>query len=60
LFATQYNGYLVLLGVIIAMTLLSIMAIYLGKYISEKFESKTITVVAGILFIVIGISFFLI
>ncbi len=60
LFATQYNGYLVLLGVMIALTLLSIMAIYLGKYISERFESKTISVAAGILFIIIGISFFLV
>ena len=59
LFATQYNGYLVLLGVMIALTLLSLMAIYLGKYISTKIESKTISVIAGILFIIIGISFFL-
>jgi putative Ca2+/H+ antiporter (TMEM165/GDT1 family) len=59
LFATQYNGYLVLLGVMISLTLLSLMAIYLGKYISEKFESKTITHISGILFIVIGVIFFI-
>lgn len=58
LFATQYNGYLVLLGVMISLTLLSLMAIYLGKYISEKFESRMITIVSGISFIVIGVMFF--
>ena len=58
LFATQYNGYLVLAGVMIALTLLSIMAIYLGKYIGEKFESRTISVISGILFIAIGVMFF--
>lgn len=58
LFATQYNGYLVLLGVMISLTVLSLMAIYLGKYISDKIESKTISVIAGILFIIIGITFF--
>jgi putative Ca2+/H+ antiporter (TMEM165/GDT1 family) len=59
LFATQYNGYFVLVGVMIALTLLSLLAIYLGKYISEKVESKTITVISGILFILIGVIFIL-
>jgi putative Ca2+/H+ antiporter (TMEM165/GDT1 family) len=59
LFATKYNGLLVLIGVMIALTLLSIMAIYLGKVISSKIERKRITKIAGILFILLGISFFL-
>ena len=59
LFATKYNGLMVLIGVIIALSLLSVMAIYLGKFISNKVNRETITKIAGILFIVIGISFFL-
>ena len=59
LFATKYNGLMVLIGVIIALSLLSITAIYLGKFISNKLNGETITKIAGILFIVMGISFFL-
>ena len=50
---------MVLMGVMIALTLLSIMAIYLGKFISSKIEEKTITRIAGHLFIIIGISLLL-
>ena len=56
LFATVYNGYLVLIGVLIALSILSIMAIYLGKYISDKFDNEVISKVAGVIFIIIGIS----
>ncbi len=59
LFATRYDGFLVLIGVMIALTLLSILGIYLGKIISDKIDRKIITKVASILFIVIGISFFI-
>ncbi len=59
LFATTYNGLMVLTGVMVALTLLSIVAIYLGKFISSKIDEKTITRIAGVLFIVIGVSFFL-
>ena len=50
---------MVLIGVMTALTLLSVMVIHLGKFISSKIEEKTITKIAGILFILIGISFFL-
>jgi len=59
LFATQYSSLMVLLGAMTALTLLSIMAIYLGKFISNKVDTKVITKIAGIVFIVVGISFFL-
>lgn len=59
LFATKYNGLLVLTGVMMALILSSIMAIYLGKFISRKMEDRTITKIAGILFILMGISFFI-
>ena len=59
LFATQYNGLMVLIGVMTALFLLSVVAIYLGKFVSSRIEEKTITKIAGILFILIGMSFFL-
>jgi len=55
LFATQYNFWMVLTGVMIALTLLSIMAIYLGKFISSKVDKKVITRIAGTAFILMGI-----
>jgi putative Ca2+/H+ antiporter (TMEM165/GDT1 family) len=58
LFATQYNGILVLAGVLVALALLSIMAIYLGKIISDKIDNILISKVAGIVFIIIGLTFF--
>jgi putative Ca2+/H+ antiporter (TMEM165/GDT1 family) len=51
---------MVLLGTMTALFMLSLMAIYLGKFIAKKINKKTITKVAGIAFIVIGISFFFI
>jgi len=59
LFATQYNVLMVLIGAMAALTLLSIMAIYLGKLISNKVDKKVIAKIAGIVFITMGISFFL-
>ena len=59
LFATQYNGVLVLAGVLIALALLSIMAIYLGKILSDKIDNKWISKLAGVVFIIIGFTFFI-
>lgn len=55
LFAAQYNSLLVLTGVMTALTLLSILAIYLGKLISAKISQNTISKIAGIVFILLGI-----
>jgi putative Ca2+/H+ antiporter (TMEM165/GDT1 family) len=57
LFATRYNGLMVLIGVIMALTLLSIMAIYLGRFLSTKVRGDHITKVSGMVFILIGMSF---
>lgn len=57
LFATKYDPWLVLIGVMIALMILSIMAIYLGKFISGRIDRKVITKVAGAVFIIVGISF---
>ena len=58
LFATKYSGLMVLIGVIMALSLLSIIAIYSGKFISDKVNSKTLAKIAGISFILLGIAFF--
>nr|CBH37527.1 conserved hypothetical membrane protein, UPF0016 family [uncultured archaeon] len=59
LFATQYNGLMVLTGVIIALSLLSVIAIYSGKFISDKVTRETLTKLTGFLFISMGVLFFL-
>ena len=58
-FVMKYNALMVLIGTMTALTLLSVMAIYLGKFISQKVDKKVMTKIAGIVFIVTGISFFL-
>ncbi len=57
LFAVEYNPWMVLIGVMTALTLLSIMAIYLGKFISGRIDRRLITRIAGAVFIIIGLSF---
>jgi len=60
LFATKYDTVLVLAGVITALTLLSTAAVYLGKALAEKIDKKKLTTAAGILFILMGLAFFII
>jgi putative Ca2+/H+ antiporter (TMEM165/GDT1 family) len=42
-----------------ALGLLSIIAIYSGKFISDKVNKETITKIAGLSFILMGVAFFL-
>jgi putative Ca2+/H+ antiporter (TMEM165/GDT1 family) len=60
LFATRYNSLMVLIGVLIVLSLLSIIAIYLGKFISDKVTRETLTKLTGFLFISMGVLFFLV
>lgn len=59
LFAAKYSPLEVFLGVIGALAFLSLLAIYLGKLISEKIDRKTMARIGGIVFIILGLSFFL-
>lgn len=59
LFATKYNALLVLIGTLTALTLLSIIAIYSGKFILSRIDRRVITKIAGSLFILLGILSFL-
>lgn len=54
LFGSLYNFWFVLFGVMLALSLLTIMAIYLGKYLLKKFDKDLIEKIANWLFVVIG------
>lgn len=59
LFATRYNDLMVLIGVMMALGLLSIIAIYSGKFISDKLNRDTLAKIAGLSFILMGVASFL-
>ena len=59
LFAAQYDPLMVLLGTMVALILVSAMAIYLGRLISDRIDRRLMTKIAGVVFVLIGISFFL-
>lgn len=59
LFAIKFNPVLVFAGTLCSLTILSLMAIFFGKIIAEKLNQKIINIVAGILFIILGIIFFI-
>lgn len=59
LFAAEFNPFLVLLGVIAALAILSAIAVYLGISVMAKMNKRAISIAAGALFIAIGVwSFF--
>lgn len=60
LFAAKYNPVLIFVAVMSAMTLLSLIAIYIGKFFLKKIDKKVISKISGILFILVGLSTFLI
>ena len=57
LFATEYDTLLVLAGVMIALFILTLMAIFLGRYLSRRIDRKLMSRVAGGIFLLIGFSF---
>jgi putative Ca2+/H+ antiporter (TMEM165/GDT1 family) len=58
LFAVKFNPLLVFIGVMLALSLLSITALYLGKFITKKLNKRAISLGAGIIFITVGIICF--
>jgi putative Ca2+/H+ antiporter (TMEM165/GDT1 family) len=58
LFATKYNAVMVFVGTILALSILSILAVYFGKIIAERINKKIITKIAAVVFIIMGILFF--
>ena len=59
IFATQYNGLFVFIGTMAALTILSLIAIFFGKIISKRVNKKIVNKIAGIVFIILGITFIL-
>ena len=59
LFAAKYNAVMVFIGVIAALTLLSVLAVYLGRFISLKVNRRLVSRIAGAVFIVLGVMAFL-
>jgi len=59
LFAAEYDPRAVFIGVMTALALLSTMAIYVGRFLSGRIERGQITKIAGVAFILIGLSFIL-
>lgn len=60
LFATRYNAWMVLIGAVTALAILSAMAVYLGKFVSDRVDKRIISKIAGAVFVLMGLSFFLI
>ncbi len=60
LFAIQYQPILVLIGTMCALSILSIIAIFFGKFIATRLDKKLINKIAGGLFVILGIIFFII
>lgn len=59
LFATQYNAVFVFIGTILALSILSLMAIFCGKILCERLNQKLLKKIAGVVFIIIGITCFI-
>jgi Ca2+/H+ antiporter, TMEM165/GDT1 family len=59
LFATQYNVWFVLLGTMLSLSLLSLLAIFFGKILNKKLNQKLLKKIAGVVFIILGITCFL-
>ncbi len=59
LFAARYNWVLVFISIIMALGLISTLTIYLGKFLFKKLKGNTLKKASGIVFIVIGVTFFL-
>lgn len=55
LLATQYSPPLVFLGTMLALGLLSIIAVYFGKFISKKFEKDLVNKISAVIFLLIGL-----
>lgn len=56
LFATEYDPVMVFIGVMSALFILSTMAIYLGRFVSERVDKRKVSRIAGTVFLIIGLA----
>ncbi len=59
LFAMQYNMFFVLIGTMLALSILSVIAIFFGKILSERLNQKLIKKLTGVVFIILGVTCFI-
>jgi len=59
LFATEYNAFFVFMGTMLALSILSLMAIFFGKIISARINQKLMKKIAGVVFIILGLASFI-
>jgi len=59
LFATQYNALFVLIGTMLALSILSLMAIFFGKVLSIRLNQRLMKKIAGVVFIILGLICFI-
>ena len=57
LFAIQYDAIYVFIGTMTALLILTIIALFFGKIISTRIDKKIINKIAGLIFLILGISF---
>lgn len=57
LFATKYPPFLVLAGTLAALFLLSVMAIYAGKFLLKSVNKRLLHLFSGVAFLLLGIVF---
>ncbi len=58
LFATKYNPWLVLISTVAGISLVTALAIFIGKNINKYFKPKMVNLAAGLIFIIVGIVSF--
>jgi putative Ca2+/H+ antiporter (TMEM165/GDT1 family) len=56
-FITAFLAIFVFIGTMTALLMLSMIAIFFGKIISKRIDKKFVNKIAGIIFIIIGITF---
>lgn len=57
IFATQYDAILVFIGTMIALLILTLITIFFGKIISTRVNKKIVNKIAGIVFLILGMTF---
>ncbi|MGA1826125.1 MAG: TMEM165/GDT1 family protein [bacterium] len=56
LFATKFNPFMVFLGVMTALSILTFIAVFLSKIVLTRLDRRKVSYAAGIIFILVGIS----
>lgn len=59
LFSTRFNHLLVFAAIMAALAIVALLSIYLGKIMMKKLNDRTISLISGIAFIVIGLANFI-